>query len=137
MQNAVGGQSIRFAGLAATVLAVTLVAGCLGPRVEFMRSGPGAHAEQKPAGCRIDFYRTKVDRTYVELAAIHASGGDTFKNGADAFHRALQEKACELGADAVIVTQDYLGPGGVMDGVAIKYGEPPPLHHEASRALAL
>jgi hypothetical protein len=80
-------------------------------------------AERKQPGCMIEFYRTKVVRPYEEIAAIHASRGDTFHDGPDAFHRALQEKACELGADAVIVTQDYVGRGEVMDGVAIKYGD--------------
>lgn len=120
MLNTVERQGVPKVGLAAAV-AATLVAGCLGPRVVVMPSGPGLRAEKKPSGCRIDFCRTQVDRPYVEIAAIHASGGDTFKDGPEAFHRALQEKACELGADAIIVTQDYLGPGSVMDGVAIKY----------------
>ena len=112
---------MRRAGLTATVIAAALVSGCLGPRVTVIPSGPGVRAQAKPPECRIDFYRTKVDRPYDEIAALHASGGDTFKNGAEAFQRALQAKACELGADAVIVTQDFLGPGLVMDAVAVKY----------------
>ncbi len=121
MQNPFDGRAKRKAGSTATMVVAAMVAGCLGPRVDVMPSGPGVHAETRPPDCKIDFYRTKVDRPYVEIAALHAWGGDSFKNGPEEFHRALQEEACRLGADAVIVTQDYLGPGQVMDGVAIKY----------------
>lgn len=101
--------------------AAGLLLGCLGPRVIELPSGPGVHAESKAPDCRLDFYRTKVDRPYDEIAALHASGGDTFKNGPEAFQHAVRAKACELGADAVIVTQDFSGYGGMMNATAIKY----------------
>ena len=50
-----------------------------------------------------------------------ASGGDSFRNGAADFQEALRKKACELGADAVIVTQDFSGVGGSMNGTAVRY----------------
>jgi hypothetical protein len=62
-----------------------------------------------------------VERPYDEIAALHARGGDTFRNGPSEFQDALRAKACELGADAVIVTQDFTGPGGIMNAAAIRY----------------
>lgn len=62
-----------------------------------------------------------MDRPYEELAALHAWGGDSFENGPRDFQDALRAKACELGADAVIVTQDLSAPGETMNGTAIKY----------------
>lgn len=86
-----------------------------------MPSGPGVTASPKAADCRLDFYRTRVDRPYDELAAIRASDGDTLKNNAPDFEEVIRAKACELGADAVIVTQDLLKPGGTMIAIAIRF----------------
>jgi len=97
---------------------------CLAPRVTVMPSGPGITASPKPPGCRVDFYRSRVDRSYDELAAIRARGGDSFKNDDPDFREVIRAKACELGADAVIVTQDLAEPGGTMVGTAIKFRDP-------------
>jgi len=68
-----------------------------------------APARPKPAGCDLDFYRTKSpDRAYDEVATVHylAING---AQPADA-QTAIQAKACELGADGVVVTRErYLG----------------------------
>ncbi len=93
----------RIAGLSLAVAC----AGCLGPRVDVMKSGPGVTAEPKPSTCSVEFHRARVDRPYDEIAALHAYGGDTLKNGPENFQDALRQKACELGADAVIVTQIF------------------------------
>lgn len=103
------------------VAVVGLGVGCLGPRVVVLPSGPGVTAAPRPSDCKPDFFRTRPDRPYDELAALHAQGGDTFKDGPGDLQDALRAKACELGADAVVVTQDFSGPGGTMNAVAIKY----------------
>ncbi len=115
---------MRLLGLAATVASL----GCIGPRVEVLPSGPGARAMPRPPGCKMEFFRTRPERPFDELAALLASGGDTGKREAADFHEALRAKGCELGADAIIVTTDYLGylgPGRIMNGVAIKYRSTP------------
>lgn len=94
---------------------------CLGPRVAVLPSGSGLVAEPRSRDCKLDFFRTRPDRPYDELAALHAAGGDTFRDGPGDFQDALRARACTLGADAVVVTQDYSGPGGIMNAVAIKY----------------
>ncbi len=99
--------------------AAAMSLGCLGPRVTVL---PGSvHAQAKPQSCEIAFLRTKVDRPYEEIAGLAASGGDTFKNGPAEFQEALRAKACELGADAVLVTRDWSEYGGTMNVVAIRY----------------
>jgi hypothetical protein len=105
------------------LLLTTTTMGCLGPAVTVL---PGSKpAQPKPQNCEIPFIRTKVDLAYEEIAGLAASGGDTGKDRPEDFYRALRAKACELGADAVIVTQDYSQPGrGKMTAVAIKYRQP-------------
>lgn len=112
--------------LVAVVVAVA-ASGCLGPRVVVIPSGPGVVATPKPPDCKVEFFRTKVDRPYDEIAALHASGSGPLSYPDD-FQDALRAKACEIGADAVIVTQDYswgYSGSGVgfaqMNAAAIRY----------------
>jgi hypothetical protein len=73
-------------------------------RVEVTPSG-SASAPPREAGCQIEFFRSKApDRPYVELAGLHAEGG---MSAGDVQER-MRAKACEVGADAVIVTRDYI-----------------------------
>ncbi len=108
-----------------TLLPVAIAAAaslaCLGPRVAVLPSGSGLVAEPRPQDCKLEFFRTGPPRPYDELAALHAAGGDTFRDGPADFQDALRARACTLGADAVVVTRDYSGPGGIMNAVAIKY----------------
>ena len=127
--------------MAVVVIAVAS-SGCVGPRVIVIPSGPGVVAAPKPPGCKVEFFRTKVDRPYDEIAALHAWGGDTFKTGPDDFQDALRAEACEVGADAVIVTQDYSrsysSPGASiaqMNAAAIKYRDAPSDRRSDSESL--
>lgn len=95
-------------------------AGCMGPRVVAVSSNP-MEVPARPHGCTLDLLRTRADRPYDELAALHAEGGDTGKDGPQDFEDALRAKACALGADALLVTDDYTGRGGMMNAVAIRY----------------
>lgn len=85
-----------------------------------------ASAPPRDAGCHIEFFRSKVpDRPYDELGGLHGSGGFS----ADDLQEQMRAKACELGADAVIVTRDYI-PGSqtvqsIMTGTAVKYRDAP------------
>lgn len=97
------------------------LAGCLGPRLSVLRTGPGAGAEPRKADCDMPFLGVAVDRPFDEIAALHVEGGDTLRNGPADFHEVLREKACALGADAVVVTQDYTGAGGIMNATAVKF----------------
>lgn len=106
--------------LTAFVFTVMGAAGCMGPRVVAVSSKPVA-APARPQDCTLELLRTRVDRPYDELAALHAEGGDTGRDGPQDFEKALRAKACALGADALLVTEDYTGRGGMMNAVAIKY----------------
>lgn len=96
-------------------------------------SGTGLAAAPRPADCQIEFLRSKrPDRAYDEIAALHASGTSSFTSPGR-LQEAVRSKACSVGADAVIVTQDFVPPpdpgrgAPYMTGTAIKYreGEPP------------
>jgi hypothetical protein len=106
-------RSISLAGL----LALTA---CAGARLAVTDAGAALVLAPRPADCRVEFYRTKPpERPYDEVSTLHFSG----RGSAAAAQEALRAKACELGADAVIVTRDYIEiPGqAAMTGTAVSY----------------
>ena len=81
-----------------------------------------ASATPRTANCQIEFFRSKVpDRPYDELAGLHASGG----LNAGEVQEEMRSKACQVGADAVIITRDFVGGTqsalAIMTGTAVKY----------------
>jgi hypothetical protein len=111
------------------LLAAIALAGCA-PRVAVMPSGTGVGATPKARDCRIDFFRTRVGRPYEEFAALHVEGSSW--DGPEDLQEAIRTKACALGADAVVVTQEFLvtQAGGIvhvtMNGAAIRYRDSEP-----------
>jgi len=112
------------------ILFVSSLTGCLTPvppAAAVIPSGSGIRAAPKPSDCKLNFFRTKVDQPYDELAALHVGAPtDGYGNIGDytpwQLQNAMRAKACALGADAVIVTQDFSPTkGGFMNGTAIKY----------------
>ena len=86
-------------------------------------AGNGVTAAARSPGCNVEFFRTKPpERPYDELATLHWEG--TWKS-AEAAQEDLRAQACALGADAVVVTRDYIpytqNATGVMTVAAIKY----------------
>ena len=60
-----------------------------------------------------------------EIAGLHAAGSYSSAAG---LQEEMRAKACEVGADAVVITRDFI-PGtqaspAVMTGTAVKYREP-------------
>ena len=105
----------RVVGVAALVYTL----GCQG--VSVSPSGNNVQTTSKATECSIEFFRTtKPDRPYVEIATLSYPDGPgdlpAFKE-----QEKIREKACELGADAVIVTREAARPTHLMIGVAIKY----------------
>lgn len=112
----------RVAGLTWLVVA----AGCT--HVAVTDAGAGIRGEPRPDDCGIAFFRTKLpERSYDELAALHWQGSNL--SSAVAAQEGLRVSACRLGADAVIVTRDYVRgtqtASGIMTGTAIKYRTDP------------
>jgi hypothetical protein len=101
-----------------TVSAASLLAlaACATPyRVAVTDAGVALVLAPRPADCRVEFYRTKPpERPYDEVSTLHFSGS------ADAAvaQEALRAKACELGADAVIVTRDFVVISGALNPTA-------------------
>lgn len=82
-----------------------------------------AHYAAKPKGCSLDFLYDVPKRPYQEIAHLEEhvtnppSGGNV---------EVLRDKACELGADAVIVTRNFVTNAlghALVGGTAIKYVE--------------
>jgi hypothetical protein len=89
-------------------------------KLALTEAGSGVTAAPRPTGCRVEFHRTKApERAYDELATMHFTA--TYAASAVEAQEMMRAKACELGADAVIVTRDYIG--GVMTGTAVSYPE--------------
>lgn len=98
-----------------------LAASCSHVSVSPAGSSPSLAA--RPAGCALEFLRTKApERPYDEVAALHWEGT---MRGAEAAQEELRQRACALGADAAIVTRDYVpytqNASGFMTVTAIKY----------------
>lgn len=100
-------------------------------RVTAVPSGTGATAAPKPAGCPIPFLRAPpADRPFDELASLHYTTDVTAVGDPAAAQAAMREQACALGADAVLVTQEFQ-PGAhgrypVMAGAALRFRSPAP-----------
>jgi hypothetical protein len=92
--------------------------------VTVTESGLGLALAPRPADCVIEFYRTTVpQRPHDEVATLHFRGS-VFANAAGAQEK-MREQACALGADAVLVSRDFV-PGApsspsVMTGTALSY----------------
>jgi hypothetical protein len=81
-----------------------------------------AKAEPRPRDCTVEFLRGAPERTHDELGELYSYYSRVVEP-----QDVLRERACALGADAVIVTRDFListskGPDRkVVAGIAIKY----------------
>ena len=88
-------------------------------------SRSGARAEPRPRDCAVEFLRAAPEREHDELAELYSYYSRVVEP-----QDVLREKACELGADAVIVARDFListerGPDRkLVAGIAIKYRDP-------------
>jgi hypothetical protein len=88
-------------------------------------SPSGAKAESRPTDCAVEFLRNAPEREHDELGEIYSYYSQVVEP-----REVLREKACELGADAVIVARDFListvrGPDRkLVSGIAIKYRDP-------------
>jgi hypothetical protein len=74
----------------------------------------GLTAPARPSTCRVDFFWTRPDRPFQELAAVFAGhgAGIEYRDVLDA----IRVKACELGGDAVILKDP-----GSSQGIVIRY----------------
>jgi hypothetical protein len=104
---------------------LALAAAC--SHVSVTTSGSGVTLAPRPAGCAIEFIRTRApERPYDEIATLHWQGT---MRGAEGAQEDLRQKACALGADAAVVTRDYVpntqNSTGLMTATAIKYRPAP------------
>jgi hypothetical protein len=133
---------------AALACAAAALAGCAGlaSRIAVTPAESGVVLAPRPADCKVEFYRTKSpERAYDEVATLHFTG--TAVASAAGAQEMMRTRACELGADAVIVTRDFI-PGtqytqSGMTGTAVSYRDlrqqhrlDAALRREAERAAA-
>jgi hypothetical protein len=114
---------------AAGLAVVLVLAACGAVKVTSLQ--PDLKAEAKPSGCAIEFLDQAPGRAYDELAELESHVTSVPPGGAQ---EVLRDKACELGADAVIVIRNFVtNPYGhvLVAGTAIRYREdapaPPPV----------
>lgn len=121
--------------LAAGPIALLFLVGC-GGSIKVVRTGPimDPYADD----CPLEFLEDPPTRQYVELAEMTTkvvevpAAGPILQNGAtraQAADSVLHQKACQLGADAVIVIRaQVINEDGHMlvAGTAIRYLPPPP-----------
>jgi hypothetical protein len=96
-----------------------LLGACVSAKITVTPSGQNLELAPRKADCVVEFYRTRgPDRRFDEVATLHLDGKNL--DAWEAQER-LRRRACELGADAVVVTRDYLL--GTMTGTAVSYPE--------------
>jgi hypothetical protein len=110
--------------------ALMALAGCAGfstaGRVTVVPSGSGVSAPAKAADCSLAVLRAPPrDQPYDEIASLHYTMDLYWPGDPAAAQDAIREHACALGADAVLVTQEFV-PGGqknvpTMAGLAIRF----------------
>jgi hypothetical protein len=106
----------------AKLAVLTALAGCSSVKV----SPSVSDAEAKPADCKVDFLESAPARQYTEIQELKALVTAVPPQGP---LEILRRQACEVGADAVIVTRNFVTNafGHVLvAGIAIKYSPPPP-----------
>ena len=105
----------------AAAVAVALLTGCT--VVDVTKTSKGFY--DKSNANEIEILKTRPERSYEELGTVTASGfapTDTAK-----MHNAIRTKSAALGANAVILTEEGIIPGGWgggrkwATGVAIRY----------------
>ncbi|HZZ84263.1 MAG TPA: hypothetical protein VFE30_06970 [Anaeromyxobacteraceae bacterium] len=110
---------MRLTTRAAALALATALAGC--GAVKVVPSGSGVTAAPRPADCPLEFLSKAPPRSYDELAELSSQVSSPPRAGAQ---EALRESACRLGADAVIVTRNFVMNAyghTLVAGTAIKY----------------
>jgi hypothetical protein len=121
-------QSLAVAGL----LGLAACAGIGHPSSPVAVTSTGQELSLSPRDvtCRIEFHTTqRPDRSYDEIAVLHATGT------AEASQEKMRRKACDLGADAVIVTADFVSMTHErrITATAVSYPELRERHRAAHR----
>jgi len=97
------------------MIATLLLASCASVKVT--DAGTGLRAAPKPKGCAVPIFRTKApERPYDEVATLHYTNAMNGAGDPVSAEGAIREKACELGADALIVTREFVPGVGGMSG---------------------
>lgn len=109
-----------------TQLAVTALLGLSGcvfataAQVTVVPSGLSVSAPPREAGCSLPVLRAAPrDQAYDELASLHYTTSLFWSGDPAVAQNAIRERACTLGADAVLVTQEF------VPGVPGSSGKPP------------
>lgn len=113
--------------LALAALLVAL-AGCAGGGIKVIRTTDEKFAA-RPADCPLEFLqKAPRDRAFTEIAELESHVTNPPIGGMGALE-VLRPQACELGADAVVVTRNFVTNefGHVLvAGTAIKFKDEPP-----------
>lgn len=97
-----------------------VLAGCGSASVR--PSPSGFTASPRPDDCKVEFLRSTPDRGFDTIAEVYG-----YYSYVAEPEDVLRQKACQLGADAVVVTVDFLVSTGrspdrkLLTGLAIKY----------------
>ena len=99
---------------------ILLITGCAS--VDVTKTGKGFYEPTAPA--EVQILKTLPEFKYVELGTVTVSGFDSKETAK--MHNAIRAKSSDLGANAVVLTEEGLTPGGFgtymrwATGVAIR-----------------
>ena len=88
------------------VALVALCCGCVSTSFSFTPSTKGEVA--RPAGCEFEMLDALPDKAFEEVGRLDYYNGDVPKTR-DALRKAVKDRVCEVGGDAVVADPDVKG----------------------------
>lgn len=85
---------------------VALLCGCVSTQFSFTPSTKG-HVP-KAAGCQFEIFDAPPDKPFEEIGRLDYYNGDVPKT-TDALRKAIKDRVCEVGGDAVVADADAKG----------------------------
>ena len=85
---------------------IALFTGCVSTTFSFTPSTKGSVA--KPSGCQFEMFDAPPDKPFEEIGRMDYYNGDVPKT-TDALRKAIKDRVCEVGGDAVIADPDMKG----------------------------
>lgn len=97
---------------------MALCCGCVSTTFSFTPSTKGQTS--RPAGCDFELFDAPPDKPFEEIGRMDYYNGDVPKT-TDALRKAIKDRVCEVGGDAVIADPDMKGE--FRTATVIKYNK--------------
>lgn len=100
------------------MVALALCTGCVATSYSFTPSTKGE--VPRPSGCEFEMFDAPPDKSFEEVGRLDHYNGDVPKT-ADALRKAIKDRVCQVGGDAVVADPDMKGE--YRTATVIKYAK--------------